>query len=375
MRRRKDRGTTRQQASQDRVRVTGEALVVATPEGLYCPAGDFHIDPWRPVPRAVITHAHADHARTGSKHYWTAAPGLKLMRERLGRQAPITPLAYGEVVPFGDTRVSLHPAGHVLGSAQVRIEHAGQAWVVSGDYKRDPDPSCEPFEPLRCDTFITEATFALPAYRWAPPRETTREIAAWWQAAREADQAAVLFCYSLGKAQRVLAELAALAEDECEPLRPARDAVVGVHGAMPALIKAYRDAGVAMLATESVVNARKGTSFAGRLILAPPGAGGTPWMRRFAPYTTGFASGWMHVNDTRRQRYHRGFALSDHADWNSLLRTISETGARRVLVTHGHGDALIAHLRGLGLDAAMLHTRFEGETGGAAEEPASEAAT
>lgn len=351
----------------------GDLIVVAR-EGLYCPAGDFHIDPWRPVPRAVITHAHADHARSGSAHYWAAAPGMKLMRERLGRQAQITSLAYGETISFGDTRVSLHPAGHVLGSAQVRIEHGGEVWVVSGDYKRDPDPTCAAFEPVRCDTFITEATFALPVYRWAPPRETAREIAAWWQVAREANEAAVLFCYSLGKAQRVLAELAALADDEAEPLRPPRDAVVGVHGAMPALIKAYRDAGVRMLATESVADSRKGTSFAGRLILAPPGAGGTPWMKRFAPYSTGFASGWMRVRGARRrQSYDRGFVLSDHADWDSLLRTISETGARRVLVTHGHGDALIAHLCGLGLEASMLETKFEGESGAAAEEPAAEA--
>ncbi|GAC1620297.1 MAG: ligase-associated DNA damage response exonuclease [Nevskia sp.] len=338
-------------------------LVVVGPEGLYCPAGDFHIDPWKPVPRAVITHAHGDHARSGSRQYWGAAPGLGLLRARLGKAAPIAPVAYGERFVLGAATVSFHSAGHVLGSAQVRIEHGGEVWVVSGDYKRDADPSCAPFEPVRCDTFITEATFALPAYRWPDTQLVAGEIFDWWQAAKRDGQAAVLYCYALGKAQRVLAELTRYTG---EP--------VLVHGAMPALIKVYRQAGIRMLPTEPVGNLPKGTDFAGRLILAPPGASGTPWMKRLHPYTTGFASGWMRVpGGKRRLAYERGFVLSDHADWDSLLRTIAETGARRVLVTHGHGDALIAHLRGLGLAAETLAATFEGG-GGEAAEVAAEAA-
>lgn len=330
-------------------------LVVVRPEGLYCPQGDFHIDPWRGVPRAVITHAHADHARGGSDAYWAAARGHALLRERLGKQARITPLAWGETARFGEVTVSLHSAGHILGSAQVRIAHDdGRVWGVSGDFKRDADPSCDPFEPFACDTWITEATFALPVYRWTDTREVAAEIFAWWQAAKNDGQAAVLFCYSLGKAQRVLAELTAFTDE-----------TVYVHGAMPGLIKAYRAAGIRMLPTEVVNQQPKGTSFAGRLVLAPPGASGTPWMKRLHPYSTGFASGWMRVRGgKRRLAYDRGFVLSDHADWDSLLATIDDTGAKRVLVTHGHGDALIAHLEARGIEASMLATQFEGEGGG-----------
>lgn len=332
-------------------------LVVTRKEGLYVPAGDFYIDPWRPVARAVITHAHSDHARSGSGHYWAAASGLGLLRERLGREAALTGVPYGQRFSLGEARVSLHPAGHVLGSAQVRIEAGGSVWVVSGDYKRDADASCEAFEPVPCDVFITEATFALPIYRWDATRTVAREIFDWWQAAKADGQAAILFCYALGKAQRVLAELQHFTAE-----------TVYVHGALPALIQAYRDAGIALLPTEAVSQQPKGTDFAGRLIIAPPGASGTPWMKRFHPCTTGFASGWMRVRGSRRRlAYDRGFVLSDHADWDSLLRTIAETGARRVLITHGHGDALIAHLRQLGLQAELLATPFAGESG--ASEP------
>jgi putative mRNA 3-end processing factor len=343
-------------------------LVQVRPEGLYVPRGDFHIDPWKPVPRAVITHAHGDHARSGSGQYWGAAAGLGLLRERLGKRAVIEPVAYGQRFTLGEVTVSLHPAGHVLGSAQVRIEAttgngANEVWVVSGDYKRDPDPTCAPFEVVPCDTFITEATFGLPVYRWTDTRDVAREILSWWIECRDTGKTAVLFCWALGKAQRVLAELQRLrTEIEAAGLNP----VVALHGAMPALIKVYREAGIDMLPGEPVSNLPKGTPFAGRLVLAPPGASGTPWMRRFDPYSTGFASGWMRVRGgKRRLAYDRGFTLSDHADWPSLLRTIEQTGARRVLATHGNTDALIEVLRARGLQADELQTRFEGEAGAA----------
>lgn len=331
-------------------------LVVLGDTGLYCPAGDFHIDPWKKVPRAVITHAHADHARPGMGQYWGARVGEGLLRARLGRDAALEPLDYGERRRFGEATVSLHPAGHVLGSAQVRIEVGGEVWVVSGDYKRCPDPTCAPFEVVRCDTFITEATFGLPVYRWDAPAEVAREVFDWWQQCKAEGKAAVLFAYALGKAQRLLAELTALTDEQ-----------VLLHGAMTPLVKVYRQAGVHLLPTEPVGDRPKGTSFAGRLILAPPGAGGTPWMRRFAPYSTGFASGWMRLRGTRRRAaYDRGFVMSDHADWPGLTRTIEETGARRVLATHGNTDALVAWLRERGIEAAPLKTEFEGEPGGAA---------
>jgi putative mRNA 3-end processing factor len=248
--------------------------------------------------------------------------------------------------------VSFHPAGHVLGSAQVRIEAGGQVWVVSGDYKRAADPTCAPFEVVPCDVFITEATFGLPIYRWEEPGAVIAQILEWWNTNREAGVASVLFCYAMGKAQRVLAELAALTD------RP-----VLVHGAVEGLVELYRLAGVRMLPTLKVSDTAKGRSFAGELILAPPAAGGSTWMRRFgASRQTAFASGWMRVRGTRRRKgFDRGFALSDHADWPALLRTVAETGARRVLVTHGYSDELARYLSESGLSASALATAYQGE--------------
>ena len=331
-----------------------DPLVIPTADGLHCPAGDFHIDPWRPVATALITHGHSDHARPGHGRYYAARAGLGILRKRLG-DVQVAGLEYGEPVRLGRATVSLHPAGHVLGSAQVRIEADGGTWVVSGDYKRDPDPTCAPFEVVACDTFISEATFALPIYRWRPTAEVVGEIWAWWQANARAGVASVLGCYALGKAQRVLAEL-----------RRHTDRPVYVHGAVAALTDLYRAAGVAMLPTVTVGSER--TDYAGELVVAPPGADGTPWMRRFGKASTGFCSGWMRVRGNRRRRgYDRGFVLSDHADWPSLLRTIRETGARRALLTHGHSDVLVRYLRERGLDAGALETAFGGEEGAAAE--------
>ncbi len=328
-------------------------LVMVTPDGLYCPAGGFHIDPWRPVARALITHAHGDHARWGSQRYLSTRPALGLLRKRLGADANIATLEYGERVTLGDVTVSFHSAGHILGSAQIRIEHHGEVWVVSGDYKRDPDPTCAPFEPVRCDTFITEATFGLPIYRWDDTRLVAEEVLRWWDGNRTVGRASVLFCYALGKAQRLLGELARLTDRE-----------VLVHGATHALVEAYREAGVHMLPTRFVSEVEKGTSFAGALILAPPSAAGSTWMRRFGEHETGFASGWMRVRGNRRRRgYDRGFVLSDHADWPGLLRTAKDSGASRVLATHGYSDTLARYLREHeGIDAAPLATPFAGET-------------
>lgn len=326
-------------------------LVVATREGLYCPAGDFHIDPWRPVPRAVITHGHGDHARSGMGLYHCMAESAPILRWRLGAELPIAEHAPGEPFDAGNARVSLHPAGHVLGSAQVRIEVDGEVWVVTGDYKRDPDPTCAPFEVVRCDTLITEATFALPVYRWLPTPEVAAEILAWWDGCAARGHTAVLFCYALGKAQRVLAELARLT-----------DRRVLLHGAMVPGVAVYRDAGIAMLPTAAVMDQDKGTDFAGELVLAPPSAGGSTWMRRFRKPSTGFASGWMRIRGNRRRRGHdRGFVISDHADWPSLLRTIEESGASRILATHGNSDALVRLLCERGVDAAALRTEYGDE--------------
>lgn len=325
-------------------------LIVPTPQGLYCPAGDFHIDPWGRAETAIITHAHGDHARSGSAQYFGASPGLPLLHERL-RDSSVAPLDYGSQHRFGRAIVSLHPAGHILGSSQVRIEVDGRVCVVSGDYKRAPDPTCAPFEVVPCDVFVTEATFALPVYRWPSMDEITRDILAWWDECIAARVPAVLFCYALGKAQRVLAELA---------LRT--DRTVHLHGAMLALVERYRELGVAMLPTVAVSDSAHGRDFAGELILAPPSAAGAPWMRRFANASTGFASGWMRIRGNRRRRgYDRGFVISDHADWPALIDTIIATGAARVLPTHGNTDALVPYLRERGLDAEALRTEYGGE--------------
>jgi putative mRNA 3-end processing factor len=326
------------------------SLVTVTERGLYCPPGDFYIDPWQPVQTAVITHGHGDHLRGGSSRYIVARAGAAIARSRLNDDSGIIPTDYGETVRLGSVQISLHPAGHILGSAQVRIEHPEGVWVVSGDYKRDADPTCAPFEPVPCDVFVSEATFALPVYRWEPTAQVIADIAAWWRTNRERGFASVLFCYALGKAQRVLAELAAFAS---EP--------VYVHGALLGPIEIYRAAGVDMLPALPATVHRK-VDYRGSLILAPPSASGSPWMRRFGEHATGFCSGWMRVRGERRRRgYDRGFALSDHADWPALVRTCSESGARRILLTHGYSDALTRYLNESGITAAALQTPYGAE--------------
>jgi putative mRNA 3-end processing factor len=331
-------------------------LVVLRREGLYCPQGDFHIDPWRPVARAVITHGHGDHARPGMGEYHAARASMPILRWRLGEQAYF-PYEYGEPFELGAARVSLHSAGHVLGSAQVRIEVDGEVWVASGDYKRQHDPTCDPFDVVPCATFITEATFGLPVYRWPETRDVARDIVEWRDQCEARGEAAVLLCYALGKAQRILAELAAWTD------RPAF-----LHGAVAAGVQVYRDAGVPMLAALPVSETAKGADFAGELILAPPSAAGSSWMRRFRGAQVGFASGWMRIRGNRRRRnYDRGFVVSDHADWPDLMRTIRETGAQRVIATHGNTDAIIRALNESGIAAEAFRTEFGAEGAGAEE--------
>ncbi|MEO8077246.1 MAG: ligase-associated DNA damage response exonuclease [Acidobacteriota bacterium] len=334
-------------------------LLAETESGLLCAAGGFHLDPWQPVSRAVITHAHGDHARPGSAAYLCANDSLPLLRRRFGRDACIESLPYGQSATVGTVRVSFHPAGHVLGSAQVRIESAEGVWIVSGDYKRVPDPTCAPFEPLRCDTFITESTFGLPIYRWDPTASVIDEIKGWWEANAAAGRASVLFCYAIGKAQRVLAELMRVT-----------DRAVYVHGMMQGMIDVYRESGVAMLPVTPVIERARGSrssasTFAGELVLAPLSARGTPWMRRLGDLSDGFASGLMRVRGVRRQRaFDRGFVLSDHADWPALLETIHDTGATRVLATHGHAEPLARFLAERGLESGTIRTAWEGEPAG-----------
>ena len=326
-----------------------DSLLALRDSGLYCESGDFYIDPWRPVERAVITHSHSDHARPGMGNYLTVLEGAELLRARVGADAPISTVAYGESVRMKDASVSLHPAGHVLGSAQIRIESGGLVWVVSGDYKTALDVTCAPFEPIRCHGFVTEATFALPIYRWKPQEDVFAEINDWWKSNRTEGKASILYGYALGKAQRLLAGI---------------DPGIGpifTHGAVERLTQIYRDSGVRLAPTEYALAAGK-KDFAGSLVLAPPSAHRTPWTRRFGDYSTALASGWMQIRGARRRRaIDRGFTLSDHADWPGLTEAIHSTSAETIWVTHGQSQSLARALTEQGLDAHIIRTEFEGE--------------
>ena len=333
----------------------GADLIVQRPEGLYCPQGDFWIDPWQPVARAVITHAHADHARAGHGAYLAAAPAEGVLRARLGNDIALESLPYGATVERNGVRISLHPAGHVLGSAQVRIEHRGDVWVASGDYHvagADEDPrehnaTCAPFEPVRCRCFITESTFGLPIYRWAPQREVFAAIDAWWRANTEQGRASLIMAYAFGKAQRILAGV-----------DPSIGPIV-VHGAVETLNRAYRASGVALPPTSTVAEIEDRRVLERALVVAPPSAHHTPWVRRFGDPSDAFASGWMQVRGARRRRgVDRGFVLSDHADWPGLQRAIRATGAERVIVTHGEEAVMVRWLEQQGLEAGAFVTEY-----------------
>ncbi|MEM0983223.1 MAG: ligase-associated DNA damage response exonuclease [Planctomycetota bacterium] len=346
-------------------------IVHADGSGLRCDAGNFWVDPWKKVDLAVITHGHADHARPGMGRYLCSDACLPILRARLPRASVIESVPFGQTVPINGADVSFFPAGHCRGASQVRIETAEGVAVAAGDYKRAPDPTCDGFEVVPCDVFVTESTFALPVYRWDTPGQTADEILDWWEENREAKKVSALFSYSLGKAQRVLGELA-LAMDR----RGIERRRVFIHGALEKLTGVYRDEGVDMLKTwpisESARARGRANPFKGELIIAPPGAAGSPWMRRFGPakdVSTAMASGWMRFRGGRRRMgYDRGFVLSDHADWDDLVRTCVETGAKRVLCTHGNSATLARYLREMhGIEADVLETAFEGEGGGETE--------
>jgi putative mRNA 3-end processing factor len=327
-------------------------MIENTEAGLFCRDGDFYIDPWKPVERAVITHAHADHARPGCGSYLATPECARLLRARLNEAIRVQELPHGAPLDINGVRLSLHPAGHILGSAQVRLERGGEVWVVTGDFKRHADPTCAPFEPLRCQTLITESTFGLPVFNWPDPNDVAADINAWWRQNKAQGAPSVLFAYALGKAQRILAQL---------------DAGIGpilAHGAVEHLLEAYRQAGVLLPPTLPVPEDRRRSDLGGALVIAPPSAEGSPWMRRFPGAGRAFASGWMQIRGNRRRRaLDRGFVLSDHADWSGLLTTIAASGAGKVLVTHGFTEELVQYLRGKGLAAEALRTDFSGEAG------------
>jgi putative mRNA 3-end processing factor len=321
-------------------------MIEFTDRGLYCPAGGFHIDPWKPVERAVITHAHSDHARAGSSSYLCHRLTVPLLELRLG-PGIYQGVEWGEAIGMNGVRVSLHPAGHIIGSSQVRVEYEGRVWVVSGDYKTEDDGISGAFEPVRCDVFVTESTFGLPIYHWKPQEEIYRLIREWVAENRGLGKTSVLIAYSLGKAQRLLTCLAPLG------------VTVFVHGAIWNVHQALVNSGVILPPVVRVEPEMAKEVFGGQVVIAPSGAEESPWMRRFQPYSVGICSGWMQVRgNVRRRNADAGFALSDHADWRGLLEAVRGTGAEKVYVTHGFQAALARYLNEEGVSAAEIKTEY-----------------
>lgn len=325
-------------------------VLTFTDRGIYCPAGDFYIDPWRPVDRALITHGHADHARPRMKRYLATAAAAPVIRYRLGQEITLETTPYGVPITIGDATVSFHPAGHVPGSAQIRVEVAGEVWVVSGDYKVTPDGLSEPFEPVACHAFITECTFGLPVFKWRVQDAVIADINAWWQANRDAGRTSAIGAYALGKAQRILANI---------------DTSIGpvlTHSAIENTNEVLRAQGIDLPVTHRLTADLDRKAFPGALIIATPSALNTNWPRGFRPVASAFASGWMALRGVRRRRsVERGFILSDHADWPGLNAAIAETGAERIFVTHGYTAVFRRWLEEQGYDAQVVATEFEGE--------------
>lgn len=325
-------------------------LIEFKEEGLYVPQADVYIDPWRPVDKAFITHGHSDHARYGSKSYMATHAALPVIKHRLGSHINARGADYGEEISVNGVKFSFHPAGHIIGSAQIRVEYKGEVWVASGDYKTTTDGVSEDFESVRCDAFITESTFGLPVFKWKPQAEVMSEINDWWRFNAEQGIVSVLAAYSLGKAQRIINNV---------------DHSIGkifTHGAVENVNEVIRRQGRQLHETTRVVQSQKPSLYAGGLVIAPPSAVDSAWSKKFKDFSSGIASGWMAVRGTRRRRSaDRGFVLSDHADWDGLLSAIDSTGADRVYVTHGYTDIFSRYLQSIGYYSAVVATEYTGE--------------
>ena len=324
-------------------------VLTFTDRGIFCPAGGFHIDPWRPVDRALVTHGHSDHARPGMGAYLATDRAAPVIRHRLG-DISLETVPYGEQRRIGGATVSFHPAGHVPGSAQMRVEVGGEVWVVSGDYKTAPDGLSEPWEAVACHTFISECTFGLPVFRWAPQAAVIGDINRWWAANRDEGRVSLLGAYALGKAQRILANL---------------DTSIGpilTHGAVEEVNAILRGQGYALPPTIRVNGDMGAKTHPGALVIATPSAGATPWARRFGDFAEATASGWMALRGIKRRRgAGTGFVLSDHADWPGLNAAIRATGAERVFVTHGYTASFRRWLEEQGYAAGIVETEYSGE--------------
>jgi len=335
-------------------------LLEFTYKGIYCSAAKVYLDPWKPVDKAIISHGHADHSRWGHKQYITHHRNVPIISHRLG-EINVSGREWGEIFTINNVKFSLHPAGHIIGSSQIRVEHKGEVWVFSGDYKDENDGISTPFEPIPCDTFITECTFGLPAFKWTPQKEVFENINLWWAENKAEKKTSVLFGYSLGKAQRLLKYL---------------DTNIGkiyTHGAIENMTEVLRPL-VDFPETTLITRDTKKEELLGNIVLAPPSAHGSTWIRKMVPYVTASASGWMTFRGARRRRaIDKGFVLSDHCDWQGLLKSIEATGAEKIICTHGYTEIFSRYLREQGYDARTEETQYEGELGelnAAKEEPA-----
>ncbi len=321
-------------------------LIEFTDKGLYCRAGNFYVDPWKPVDKAVITHAHSDHARWGSKSYLCHHYTKPILELRLGPNQ-YESVDWNETVYMNGVRVSLHPAGHIIGSSQIRIEHDGEIWVVSGDYKIENDGLSGQFEPVKCHSFITESTFGLPIYKWKTQQQIFDGVKTWIGKNQQAGKTSVLIAYSLGKAQRLL-----------QPIAEMTDRIF-VHGAVYNVHQALINAGWQLPAVKKVDSETTKEQLKGSVVIAPSGAEGSPWIKRFTPYEVGICSGWMQVRgNARRKNADAGFVLSDHADWEELLAACKATEAECVYTTHGFQSAFTRYLNENGIFSKEVKTEY-----------------
>lgn len=325
-------------------------LLAFNENGIYCQQADVYLDPWRPVDKAIISHGHSDHSRWGHKHYITHHTNVPIIRHRLG-EINVTGKDWNETFVINNVKFSLHPAGHIIGSAQIRVEHKGEVWVFSGDYKTEDDGVCVPYEPVRCHTFITENTFGLPAFKWLPQAQVMTDVNNWWAENKAEGKTSVLFGYTLGKAQRLLKYL------------DTSNGTIFTHGAVENMTAVLRPM-IDLPPTTLITPATKREDLLGNIVLAPPSAHGSTWIRRMTPFVTGSASGWMAFRGARRRRaIDKGFVLSDHCDWAGLLESIQLTGAEKIICTHGYSDIFSRYLREQGYDARTEQTQYEGDEG------------
>lgn len=327
-------------------------LLSFSPRGIHCAQADVYIDPWRSVDKALITHAHSDHARRGHGHYLCSPVTKPLLQARLGEDLHIDTLDRGGSVTINGVRFSFHPAGHIPGSVQVRVEHKGEVWVATGDHKRAADGVSDAYEPVKCDTFITECTFGLPIYRWPEPEQVFAEMNAWWRQNAANETCSIISAYSLGKAQRVL-----------KGVDPSIGPIL-VHGAVANMNTVLETTGLQLPLWELITKDTPKDRFRHALVVTPGSAIGTPWTAKMKPFSTAMASGWMQLRGWRRRsNIDKGFVLSDHADWDALLLAVKETGAQRIIATHGYTDVFSQYLRSIGYDATAESTEFAGESG------------